>query len=124
MSVSVEGGMGVSLHRLTYLKGIDSGGCNVKPPAFRPLSIFFTLSPVQPSSSCTRWVRSSVNKTATNSTAANFFPEHARAPSENGKKAPFAGFRIPWAEVVDPTVAVDEAREIEGRGTDRWVVGR
>lgn len=33
--------------------------------------------------------------TATNSTVANFFPEHALEPSEKGRNEPLSGFRMP-----------------------------
>jgi len=91
-------------HRLTKRTGIFSGGWRVRAPAFRPLRIFRTRSSVQPSSAesiSTRWCRSRVDMTETNSTIANLRPEHARDPSENGRKDPRAGFKMPWWPVKD-----------------------
>jgi hypothetical protein len=60
-----------------------------------------------------RCSRRSVKSTATNSTVANFLPEQAREPSENGRNVPLAGLRIPCADVVPESLAepVDSDRD-------------
>jgi len=105
-------------HRLTNLSGIDSGGCIVIPPGLRPLRTCFTLSALQPSSSSNRCSRSSVKSTATNSTVANFLPEHAREPSEKGKNVPLPGLSIPGLSIPCED-AIDERRDPVGLGTER-----
>lgn len=95
-------------HRLMNCIGTDSGGCSVSAPAFRPARTFAVRAASQPSPSSSRCSRKSVNRTATNSTVANFFPEQARVPSENGSHVPLGGLRIPCAPVVPVLTACDD----------------
>ena len=108
----------VNVYRLTNFSGMASGGCSVSAPALRPPRIFFTLSALHPSAISTRCSRRSVKSTATNSTEANFLPEHARPPSEKGKNVPFAGLRIPYEDVVLESIAepLDDERDNIGLG--------